>query len=297
MVSVLIPLYNEEISDLIGKLLMSIDVADTQAEIIISDVSEEAKYSPDPDNNNHIEIRYFRHDKILSRSENRNFLASCAKYPWLIFMDCDAVVPDSSFIQKYLECTQHEHVVCGGTSYQENRPSDKKRRLRWKYGRQREQTEAAKRNLNPYGSFSSFNFCIPASIFAKLGFNEGIKNYGHEDTYFGYQLKKLGQPILHIDNPLIHNGLDSSDDFIFKTEVGIQSLVQISQSGAIPADFLSSIRLWKTYQQMRKRNLQVFLRVLAPILMSLIRVNLLSSNPDIRLFDLYKLLYLAKIQG
>ena len=76
------------------------------------------------------------------------------------------------------------------------------RLLRWKYGRKKEQKKASDRNKHPYSRFSTFNVIIDKSIFSKFRFYEELKQYGHEDTLFSYQLKKAGIAIYHIDNGL-----------------------------------------------------------------------------------------------
>ena len=94
------------------------------------------------------------------------------------------------------------------------RKTKKTQVLRWKYGRNREEKNASLRNQSPYQSFTAFNLLAPKDIFQKIAFNEKIDGYGHEDTLFGIELKKEGVTIAHIDNPIIHLGLDEHQVFI-----------------------------------------------------------------------------------
>ena len=87
--------------------------------------------------------------------------------------------------------------------------------------------KAAERNKHPHASFSTFNVLIERSVFSKIRFNEELKQYGYEDTLLGYQLKKAGINILHIDNGLIHEGLESNRDFLTKTKLGIENLSKL----------------------------------------------------------------------
>jgi len=65
---------------------------------------------------------------------------------------------------------------------------------------------AVERNKHPHRGFSTFNVLFEKSVFSKIRFNEELKQYGHEDTLLGFQLKKAGIDILHIDNGLMHEG-------------------------------------------------------------------------------------------
>ena len=83
---------------------------------------------------------------------------------------------------------------------------------------------------SPYASFSTFNVLIDRTVFSKFRFNEELQQYGHEDTLFSYQLKKAGIDIIHIDNGLFHEGLESNRDFLNKTKPGIENLSKLYDS-------------------------------------------------------------------
>ena len=89
--------------------------------------------------------------------------------------------------------------------------------LHWLHGLKREQSFAKDRNIQPNRSFKTNNFFIEKKVFNKVRFNENIQGYGHEDTLFGYELDKQNFTIFHIDNPVVHLGLESSEEFLRKT--------------------------------------------------------------------------------
>ncbi|MBK9012976.1 MAG: hypothetical protein IPM82_02230 [Saprospiraceae bacterium] len=62
------------------------------------------------------------------------------------------------------------------------------------------------------------NFLIPRQLFLEIQFDETLRQYGHEDTLFGMELARRQVPIVHIDNPLEHIGLEPVDVFLRKTE-------------------------------------------------------------------------------
>jgi hypothetical protein len=60
-----------------------------------------------------------------------------------------------------------------------------------------------------------------------------IEGYGHEDTIFGCNLRRLGYRIKDIDNPVVHLGLNTTDKFPFKYRKCNQK----------PLSYLSKLRL------------------------------------------------------
>ena len=114
-------------------------------------------------------------------------------------------------------------MVCGGTSYRPN-PPERDCLLRWTYGMRCEIRSAAERNKQPNAQFSTFNFLIQKELFSEIRFNELLRNYGHEDTLFGFELRKKGITITHIDNPLYHVGIDTNKVYLEKTREGVENL-------------------------------------------------------------------------
>lgn len=296
MISVLIPVYQTNVAQLVDDLQTQLVELDSKSEIILSDVSPKPVYEADPDSKKN-NIHYFHHSRQLSRSENRNFLAQQAVNPYLLFLDADAVVSKRTFIRDYYNNLDSKMVICGGTAYGQETPAQRDLLLRWLYGQRREAISAKERNNNPHRSFSSFNFLIPADVFKENPFNSGFNRYGHEDTYFGYELENNGIPVTHIDNQLIHSGLDPTDVFLEKTREGIQALVQLSQNPDIPSDFLETIKIWNTFSKLQKYGLEGAFERIYNSIHKIIVKNLHSQHPNIRLFDFYKLGYLAKIKG
>ncbi len=297
MISVLIPLYQVDVSFLINKLITQLTSKNVPFEILIGDDSSDSSNPSFLEAWNPNSVKYFKNEKTLGRSANRNRLAEKAKYEHLLFIDCDAEVFDPDFISKYLAELDSQTVLCGGTAYQKTKPIDKDEILRWVYGQNREVHSSDQRNTKPYNSFSSFNFCIPKKIFQEVCFDEGITDYGHEDTYFGFALKEKGIPVKHISNPLIHAGLESSKVFIKKTEKSIEGLLSLSKRESIPPGFLENINLWNSFIRIKKTGFNQVLKRSFPILKSFLIRSLSTKNPSLFLFDLYKLAYLSKIQG
>ena len=179
-------------------------------------------------------------------------------------------------------------VICGGILYHDAPPGDPDKLLRWKYGKWREQRKASEKNKNPHEWFSTFNVLIEKTVFSKIRFNEELKQYGYEDTLMGYQLKKAGIEILHIDNGLIHEGLETNKEFLNKTKLGIENLSKLYDNVTDKKTFSRTVKILRTYNYLRFFRLT---RILARFYIRYrdrMEIRLESGNISMLLFRFYK---------
>jgi Predicted glycosyltransferases len=230
-------------------------------------------------------------EKNIGRAAIRNKLALEAKGDSLLFIDADAMIPGTAeaYIMKWIGAMSSARVISGGILYHESRPGDPDRMLRWKYGRKREQRKASERNKMPYAAFSTFNVLIDKSIFSILRFNEDLKQYGHEDTLFSYQLEKAGIKILHIDNGLVHEGLESNREYLNKTRLGIENLSMLYDNVTDKRTFSSSVMMLRVYNALRVFRLTLILAGSFIRYRERMEIKIDSSNPSILLFGIYKI--------
>lgn len=227
----------------------------------------------------------------IGRARIRNMLAREAQYPYLIFIDCDAVVENEGFISCYARALKKSQVVCGGLYHAPTLPCNDCT-LRYRYEKKADKKrDAATRGKAPYDRFTTFNFAIERELFLGIRFNERITKYGHEDTLFGKELKKAGIEILHIDNMLLHNGLESNEIFLKKTEQSLESLAMIEKEiGYTP--------LLDTVKRLSRYRMTGLFMVYWKHNRKRLRKNLLGNNPSLFRFNLYKLgYYISKTQG
>jgi glycosyltransferase involved in cell wall biosynthesis len=290
MLSILIPVYNFNIVSLVAELHKQASNAAIPFEIIVlDDCSSELLRDQNKDVSHLSGVRFCELGKNIGRAQIRNRLAGMAIYESLLFMDCDSEVPSEQYIENYLPYCGKELVVCGGRVYNPEPPEEPEYLLRWLYGISKEQIPEAIRNLNPYRSFMTNNFLVSKNICLQVQFDESIIRYGHEDTLFGLELKKQHVQVKHINNPLVHIGLEISREFLRKTEEGIGNLLMLIQDNKIDQDDIRDIRLLKAYNRVKKYRMVRLYRFFYSFISSMIMRNLLGSNPSIFAFDLYKL--------
>ena len=118
-------------------------------------------------------------------------------------------------------------------------------------------------------------------------FKKEIKQYGYEDALFGKELERRGIPVAHIENRLLHNGLESNTIFLEKTMQALGTLASIEP-------LIGSTPLLSTAAKLRKWHVAGIYLLLWRALRRPITRNLLGKRPSLFLFNLHKLgCYLA----
>lgn len=296
MLSILIPVYNFNIVDLVTELHRQATEANIPFEILVADdCSQDSVKQQNRVISELPHVTYIEESKNLGRSCIRNKLFSISSYEYIIFMDCDAGIKQQDYIKQYLnQC--NGSVVCGGTAYQDKEP-ERDYFLRWIYGKNREQRAADERNHCPNNSFTTFNFLVPRAVFEQINFDESLSRYGHEDTLFGYELKKNNHVVKHIDNPLIHLGLDENKDFVFKTKQSVKNLFFIATTNKqVEADLFKDIKVLSYYRQIQRMGIVGIVSLLYKIFHKQIEANLTGSHPKLAFLDLLKIGYLCTLK-
>jgi len=294
MISVLIPIYNFNVAKLVKDLHAQLMYANVEFEIILGDDASTETHS----NEKLINLQgvtCFSLPENIGRAKMRNLLVEKANYPFLLFMDCDAAVLSASYINNYiLEISRNVKPICiiGGVAYRRQKPNPKFY-LRWYYGKKREATDADMRNNKPYKSFTSFNAVFSKSIFELVKFDESFSTYGNEDTFFGNQLRSAKIPVIHINNPLYHDGLDTNEDYLKKVETSIDNLISLLRANKIDSKFVSENRLLATYFQCKKFKAIPLLRLFYKLFLQNIKHKILNK-PSVFWLDMYKLGHLVQ---
>jgi glycosyltransferase involved in cell wall biosynthesis len=295
MISICIPIFNWQVYNLSVSLVEQCEAAQIPFEVIFIDDASNSdfkKYNASLSDISH--VTYIQLYKNVGRAVIRNLFLKFAKYEYLLFLDCDSELPDNQFINRYFQgMKQNYEVICGGRLYFQ-KPANKLQHLRWNYGKERECKSAFVRNKKPSYSFLSNNFLIKKEIFEKINFDERLRNYGHEDTLFGYQLKKANIQVTHIDNPTIHTNIEDADLFLEKTRNAIENLFFIYKEIKPGNDFKETVKLLNSFVLIRNFHLDKFFALLFCILKPAFYFLFIKKGySGLKLFDLYKLTWLC----
>lgn len=235
-------------------------------------------------------VVYQELDENLGRSRIRNYLAEVAQYDYLLYMDCDSGVVREDYIKLYLQHLDPDTLLYGGRVYKPSPPPEPDLYFHWYYGTKREQIPVTIRQVTPYQAFMTNNFLIPKEMFQTIRFDERLRQYGHEDTIFGLELKQRGTRILHLDNPLEHLGLEAADVFLEKSRKGVENLYFLWQENP-----LIDTRLLRTAKKLKSWKLTIPVVWFLRLFLERIKRNLLSTRPNLLYFDFFKLLLLLEM--
>ncbi len=290
--SILIPTYNYDVSQLVHDLLSLSEKEQVDADITIGDdASTDAhciQQNQALERLPHVRIINNKHN--LGRAEIRNRLAQECQGEWILFIDSDAQVPPEFSLKSYLEEGKRSEVVCGGLYHPATNPMPEAS-LRFKYERHADQRRSADiRSKTPYQHLTTFNIFIRRSTFLQIQFDKDCKEYGYEDALFGAELKKRNISISHINNPLIHLGLEPNAIYLQKAETALRTLVGLQ--GKMQG--LSHVE--NTAHKLEQFHVAAIFKDCFLLFSPLLRKNLLSNHPSLFLFSLYKLGYYLNIK-
>lgn len=289
--SVLIPTYNCICLPLVEQLHVLLLKTGIPFEIIVADdgsddpatISANEAISAIPS------CQYIIRSQNIGRAAIRNFLAQTARYAYLLFIDSDMTVVRTDYIDKYLSM-ENADVIDGGVVIGGDAET-LKGNLRYLYEKASENEHTVeKRQQNPYFDFHTANFLIRREIMLSHPFDERFRYYGYEDVLFGKQLRADHIAITHIDNPMGFCTFESNSDFMSKTEEGLRTLHQFRN------DLRGYSRLLTIVDGIHISAVRVLIRLVFQLLAPLVRRNLCSRHPSLRLFSLYKLGYFLSLR-
>lgn len=289
MLSICIPIYNFNVTALINKLSHQIKKTDVLCEIILIDDGSEEEFKKINEDVCRKEI-YIQLDKNIGRAKIRNLFLKYAKYDYLLFLDCDTCIISDDFVAEYIStiCRNEHDVICGGVIYDNYRP-ERSKMLRWKYGIKKESKPFNIREFSPNKSFMTGNFLIRQRIFGQIKFDERITGYGHEDTLFGFMLKKKGINVKHINNPVLHENIDYNTGYLKKTEKGIINLIHILSYVDHDHQFIQDVTILNNYNNLSSKKLTGIINILFICFKPLLKFMFIKGYVNLMLFDFYKL--------
>ena len=278
--SILIPTFNDDCVSLVTGLQRQAASLHIDYEILVAD---DGSTNVTVKTSNRV-ISQLPHCRYMERPENvgraaiRNFLASQARYSWLLFIDGDMVLTHPDYLQQYLHITRSPSprlfVAYGGLTIAPLQPGNL--RSMYEHAAAPEHT-LERRQQFPYHDFHTANFLIPRKLMLQHPFDERFRHYGYEDVLFGKQLQQHAIPIHHMDNPLSFERFEPNSAFVSKTEEGLRTLYQFrhelqgySRMLDIPRYLHAPLRLWHRLFKNAERR------------------NLCSPRPSLILFKLYK---------
>jgi len=255
LISVCIPVHNYDVVPLAKSIADEIEGSDAEAELICIDDGSSDEWL---ERNKALEKlgTYEIVGKNIGRAQVRNRFLRHAKGDYLLYLDDDSIIT-KGFLDKYAEVAKEGKydVAVGGRVY-DTRFDDREHHLRYLYGTRIECRNAEERAKEPYRSFMTNNFMVKREVLEALPFDERVREYGHEDTLFGYGLKKAGIAICHIDNPVTNGDVEENGEFLRKSVVAVGTLSDIYDYMDGDGGFCETVRLLHTYNKVLRWGMQ-----------------------------------------
>ncbi|GGF25642.1 hypothetical protein GCM10011518_38740 [Flavobacterium limi] len=201
---------------------------------------------------------------------------------------------ESNFIENYFLNIQKNNkpIIFGGILYKTKKP-EKDQLLRWVYGHNRESISLENRKRKPNIRALTSNLLLKKELLLKHPFDSTLKKYGYEDLSFLMKLEVNNILVTHIENPAFHLNLESSLLFLNKTKIALENLAFINSKETV----FSGNKILSVYSALNKLKLTPVIVLFFNTFENKIINNLLSQNPSLLLFDLYKLGYFCKLQS
>ncbi len=155
--------------------------------------------------------------KNSGRSHARNRLKELAESDWILFLDADMQPDDEDFLNRYLDTIEAEKdpsLIAGGFSLLHATPT-RETYLHAMQSATSECLSAAYRAEEPGRFVFTSNILVHRSILEDIAFDAGFSGWGWEDVDWGLRVAPV-YPIIHIDNPATHLGLDTDARLIEK---------------------------------------------------------------------------------
>ena len=292
MLSILVPIYNYNVFPLVVALHKQCTDCGIDFEILCQDDASNSSLNAFNEQVNELyNCSFVSLKENLAHRANRNSLATQAQFEYLLFIDGDSIIIHDNFIKKYINNLQDFDVVYGGRLHPEKCPSNNQK-LRWKYGKFIEDKSAANRNKKHYQTLLFNNTVIKKVLFNQVKFDTISKKYGHDDTQLSYQLSLLKSKVNHIENPVEHGDIDTNLVYLNKTKASLENLIALYEEEKIDIEFVKLIQL---YHFLKRTRITYIISKIHSIFDKYLLQNLTKKNPNLFLFNWFRVGYLCSI--
>jgi glycosyltransferase involved in cell wall biosynthesis len=162
------------------------------------------------------------------RAQGRNRLAAHARSGCFLFLDSDMQPDRETFLQVWLALAETERPAAafGGFSLV-SAPRDRAFAVHRRLSQTRECLPAAERARHPEKHVFTSNLLIRRDVFEAEAFDAGFTGWGWEDVEWAMRVVRRF-PVLHLDNPASHLGLETVDRLAAKYEQSVANFARVA---------------------------------------------------------------------
>lgn len=289
MLSICIPTYNTDCSALLDILAKQIAQIEETVEVLVCDDFSTDYVRKNQEACERNGFSFFENTSNLGSISTRIKLAKKSSFNWLLFVDADMLPKTDEYVIQFTNFITFNKadIAIGGCCYaNEIKPFN----LRLRYGRNREEISAEKRQLNPYNSILFGNVLIKKQLFNVVFDNFKDKAYG-EDIYLSSSLKSLNKKVVHLQNEAYHLGLENNREFVKKIQKSGEMYAKLDSNSSLN---LYHIKLVRTYSLLKRYKLNNPLKLALTITSPFLKTVLYVFGAPILFVDLLRLFYFLK---
>jgi glycosyltransferase involved in cell wall biosynthesis len=229
--SVLIPFYRDDACELLILLGREAHALAGKTEIVVLDdgggdetlnarVRAAVKASPLP-------ARLITLAENEGRSKGRNRLAESALGGTFLFLDSDMRPDDDSFLQRWtnLAADNNPPLAFGGISLKQA-PRDRRYAIHRRMAATGECVPCLERARQPEKYVYTSNLLVRRDAFANEAFDDQFSGWGWEDVEWAMRMSQR-YPVMHVDNPATHMGLDTAEALAAKYEQSVPNFARV----------------------------------------------------------------------
>ena len=231
IVSVLIPFLRDDPSDLLTQLAAEATSLNGAAEVIVMDDG-----TGDPALTARLRalidalplpIRLISLPTNEGRAQGRNRLTEAARADAFLFLDSDMRPDTETFLRNWTEIARAPApaVAFGGFSL-DAAPQDPRFAVHRALSLRSECVPASDRAKQPEKYVYTSNLLVRRDVFEAERFDPGFTGWGWEDVEWAMRVSRRF-PIVHVDNPATHMGLDTVDALARKFEQGAPNFARV----------------------------------------------------------------------
>lgn len=222
VLSVLVPFYGSDPSELLRDLATRAATLDDAVEIVCADDA-----SPDPrfgaaavtvaEAVDGTAVTVLLAGRNRGRSRIRNLLAERARGGHVLFLDGDMSVERETFLADYIALIRSRPVgiAFGGFDMELGVDDDPSHDLHVWSSRRDHCLPAVDRQRDPAKYAYTSNLLVRRDVMLACPFSDAFRGWGWEDVDWAIRAMKLA-PIVQVDNPAVHRGFSSAEVLLRK---------------------------------------------------------------------------------
>lgn len=182
------------------------------------------------------------------RSATRNALVATARAKHVLFLDADMIPDHDSFLDDWLAAASHPEtaIAFGGFSVLQTRRAAETD-LHYFLSCRADCRSSAERMRDPAQFTTTSNLLVRRDVLDAFPFDSDFRGWGWEDVDWALRVARA-HPILHIDNPATHAGLDSVPTLLRKYREAGPNYRRLAEKHP---DAVRRFRSWRAARRLR----------------------------------------------